>query len=179
MNTFFEYPWYRAHIQLVIDDKFQNLTEISVDNEQHSDLSHLRNGIMKNMADLMEKTEDYYERYREGKMVEIQMMQDQLVQLRALHKRQENQLIATFTDRLKIKDDELKKKEKALHNMFEEMSKERIGEKMRLSAMQKELDEDIARLDQKRRLAFNVEVASNQCPQTASKASNKRKLLRN
>ena len=133
---------------------------------------------MQNMADLIEKTEYHYERYREVKIVEMQMLDDKLTEQRDRHKMQENQLINTFTNKLKVKDEELKTKERSLHNTFEEMSKERIGEKMRLNAMQKQLDEDIAQLDRRRREAFNRDCDRQQTDQKL-KTINKHKNLKN
>lgn len=130
---------------------------VLVENEQHCDFVKLREMLLRtNMQDLIEKTHyKSYELYRKEKMEQkgfkdgedsiqeaYQNKREQYMQ--GLQKKEEH-IRQTFVQKVKEKENELKKAEQELQAKFEEMKKNQSEEKKKVEEMKKLLDEDIAR----------------------------------
>lgn len=129
---------------------------VLVENENHCDFVKLREMLLRtNMQDLIEKThQKHYELYRKEKMEQKgfkdgedsiqEAYQNKREQYMLSLQKKEETIRQTFVQKVKDKENELKKAEQELQTMFEDMKKRQSEEKRAVEAMKKALDEDQA-----------------------------------
>jgi len=132
---------------------------VLVENESHCDFVKLREMLLRtNMQDLIEKThQKHYELYRKEKMEDkgFKDGEDSIQEayhnkreqyMQGLQKKEEH-IRQTFVQKVKEKENELKKAELELQAKFEEMKKTQSEEKKRVEASKKQLDEDTSKFN--------------------------------
>lgn len=135
---------------------------VLVENENHCDFVKLREMLLRtNMQDLIEKThQKHYELYRKEKMEQkgfkdgedsiqeaYQNKREEYMQ--KLQKKEET-IRQTFVQKVKDKENELKKAEQELQGKFEEKKKRQMEEKQSVESLKKSLDEEQATFNKKK-----------------------------
>ncbi|XP_047144079.1 septin-10 isoform X1 [Hydra vulgaris] len=132
---------------------------VLVENENHCDFVKLREMLLRtNMQDLIEKTHQrHYELYRKEKMEQKgfkdgedsiqETYQNKREQYLLNLQKKEETIRQTFVQKVKDKENELKKAEQELQAKFEEMKKKQSEEKKNVESIRKALDDDQAAFD--------------------------------
>lgn len=129
-----------------------------------------------NLEDLRQTTHSkHYEIYR-SKRLEKMWEQKQSRNLAEM-KFKEKELIKKFTAKLKAKEIELKIMEKELHQRSEQMSRQRMEEKMRLDLEKQRLEEDFRALNRRKQLVLTnkLEIGMKSEPKLSSTPKTKKK----
>jgi len=149
---------------------------VLVENENHCDFVKLREMLLRtNMQDLIEKThERHYELYRKEKMEQKgfkdgedsiqEAYQNKREQYMVNLQKKEETIRQTFVQKVKDKENELKKAEQELQGQFEEKKKRQSEEKKAVEALRKQLEDDISNLNNQKQA-----VAQQAAEQAASK----------
>jgi len=129
---------------------------VLVENENHCDFVKLREMLLRtNMQDLIEKThEKHYELYRKEKMEQKgfkdgedsiqEAYQNKREEYMSSLQKKEEQIRQTFVQKVKDKENELKKAEQELQAKFEEMKKRQSEEKKSVDQLKKQFEDEQA-----------------------------------
>jgi len=129
---------------------------VLVENENHCDFVKLREMLLRtNMQDLIEKThEKHYELYRKEKMEQKgfkdgedsiqEAYQNKREEYMSSLQKKEEQIRQTFVQKVKDKENELKKAEQELQAKFEEMKKRQSEEKKAVDQLKKQFEDEQA-----------------------------------
>ena len=129
---------------------------VLVENENHCDFVKLREMLLRtNMQDLIEKThEKHYELYRKEKMEQKgfkdgedsiqEAYQNKRDEYMASLQKKEEKIRQTFVQKVKDKENELKKSEQELQAKFEEMKKHQSEEKRVVDLLKKTFEDEQA-----------------------------------
>jgi len=153
---------------------------VLVENENHCDFVKLREMLLRtNMQDLIEKThERHYELYRKVKMEQKgfkdgedsiqEAYQNKREQYMANLQKKEETIRQTFVQKVKDKENELKRAEQELQAQFEEKKKRQSEEKRLVESIRKHLEEETAQFNQKKQ-----DFAQQAAEQAANKGGKK------